>query len=176
MNYRIDLERPVVVDLVQKQEYDILYESDQLRKEMAAGRTFKGWKEEQPLFKPTYRYTKNTDQYNDAKGRIPAWCDRILWKLGDPVNLPLRITTFNDVDALKTSDHKPIYATFTLGVQAQAHDHHLQQEYSLIFKDLHCTNLLAADSNGKSDPFVVFTSVLFEDEDKHQTSVVAEVC
>jgi len=175
LNYRIDLERPVVVDLVQKQEYDILYDQDQLRKEMSAGRAFKGWKEEQPLFKPTYRYTKGTDQYNDAKARIPAWCDRILWKLADQSSMPLKIMTFNSADALKSSDHKPIYGTFKLNIQGQAHDHHLLQEYVLVFKDLHCTNLLAADSNGKSDPFIVFTSELFAEQDKHQTTIVPEV-
>ena len=40
------------------------------------------------------------------KARVPAWCDRVLWK-----GTNLRQTNYNTAD-LRLSDHRPVWATF----------------------------------------------------------------
>ncbi|EEP82942.1 conserved hypothetical protein [Uncinocarpus reesii 1704] len=58
-------------------------------------------------FPPTYRYNNGSDSYDTSeKRRIPAWCDRILWK-GEC----LHQLEYNTAP-LKMSDHRPVYAVF----------------------------------------------------------------
>ena len=44
------------------------------------------------------------------KHRIPAWCDRVLWK-----GKSLRNTGYN-MSPLRFSDHRPVYAKFVMNV------------------------------------------------------------
>ena len=42
---------------------------------------FQGFCEGYLNFAPTYKYDEFSDDYDTSeKGRIPAWCDRVLWK------------------------------------------------------------------------------------------------
>lgn len=42
---------------------------------------FQGFAEGSLNFAPTYKYDEFSDDYDTSeKGRIPAWCDRVLWK------------------------------------------------------------------------------------------------
>ena len=45
---------------------------------------------------------------SSEKARIPAWCDRILWKGSD-----LRQLNYYDVSDMRLSDHRPVWASFT---------------------------------------------------------------
>ena len=91
---------------------------------MVAGLTFPFYSEARITFRPTYKYDIGTDEYdtsyvalrslNEAsivtlhreKARIPAWCDRVLYK-GDN----LRQLSY-DAAPLRFSDHRPVYAIF----------------------------------------------------------------
>lgn len=84
-NYRIDnLPYEEVIDAVRERKWDWLLANDQLRMEMAGGRAFQGMCEAAIDFPPTYKFDKNTDDpmgYDSSeKKRIPAWCDRILFR------------------------------------------------------------------------------------------------
>ena len=57
---------------------------DQLKLEMAAGRTFVHLQEAPITFRPTYKFDKHSqeplDYDSSEKRRVPAWTDRILFR------------------------------------------------------------------------------------------------
>jgi len=55
------------------------------------------------------------------KRRIPAWTDRILYAEKPSV----RCVAYDADFSLKTSDHRPVYATFVLDVDFSAEQHTL---------------------------------------------------
>ncbi|KAJ5591772.1 uncharacterized protein N7459_002141 [Penicillium hispanicum] len=106
-NYRIGLGNQIVRDLVSQGDFQKLYENDQLNLQMIAGRAFQFFSEGPIMFAPTYKYDVGTDHYDTSeKARIPAWCDRILWRGPN-----LRQCHYQAAN-LRVSDHRPIWATF----------------------------------------------------------------
>ncbi|KAL0341390.1 UNVERIFIED_CONTAM: Type I inositol polyphosphate 5-phosphatase 12 [Sesamum radiatum] len=71
-------------DLVSQRSFDWLREKDQLRAEMKAGKVFQGMREALIRFPPTYKFEKGKPGLggydSGEKKRIPAWCDRILYR------------------------------------------------------------------------------------------------
>jgi hypothetical protein len=57
---------------------------DQCRREMAAGRTFRGLREAPITFRPTYKFDKGATTalaYDSSeKRRVPSWTDRIMFR------------------------------------------------------------------------------------------------
>ncbi|KAL2837506.1 SacI homology domain-containing protein [Aspergillus pseudoustus] len=110
-NYRIGLANQTVRDLVQQVNYQKLYANDQLNLQMLAGRAFQFYNEGLVEFPPTYKYDVGKDTYDTSeKARIPAWCDRVLWKGPD-----LRQLNYN-VANLRLSDHRPVWASFKCAI------------------------------------------------------------
>lgn len=59
----------------------LLSEFDQLTVEKDAGAVFLDFHEGLLTFPPTYQFTPGKAEYNKGgKARVPAWCDRILWR------------------------------------------------------------------------------------------------
>ncbi|PWN50981.1 DNase I-like protein [Violaceomyces palustris] len=112
LNYRIDLRRDDVISSIQANRLGPLLEADQLRKELKGNPTLrlKPFSEAPILFHPTYKYDRGSNEWDSSeKSRIPAWCDRILWRSYSPdriQNLEYRRweTTI--------SDHRPVSAIF----------------------------------------------------------------
>lgn len=71
---------------------------------------------EGPLhFKPTYKYDLGTSDYDtSSKGRIPSWTDRILFV---PRPGAVQCLAYNADDSIRTSDHRPVYASFSVAVE-----------------------------------------------------------
>ncbi|KAJ5218285.1 uncharacterized protein N7498_000384 [Penicillium cinerascens] len=106
-NYRIGLGNQIVRDLVTQRDYQKLYDNDQLNLQMIAGRAFQFYSEGPIRFPPTYKYDVGTDHYDTSeKGRIPAWCDRVLWRGAN-----VRQTGYQTAD-LRVSDHRPVWSMF----------------------------------------------------------------
>ena len=64
------------------------------------------------LFRPTYKFDKGKDTYDSGpKKRIPGWTDRILF-----TPYALKCLTYNSEPSIRTSDHRPVYASFLLDV------------------------------------------------------------
>ncbi|XP_010271141.1 PREDICTED: type IV inositol polyphosphate 5-phosphatase 9 isoform X2 [Nelumbo nucifera] len=117
LNYRISLPEATTRLLVEKGEWDVLLENDQLRTELTEGHVFEGWNEGVIEFGPTYKYCPNSDVYygclqgkRGEKRRAPAWCDRILW-----FGKGLKQSQYSRGEC-KLSDHRPVSAIFTAEV------------------------------------------------------------
>ncbi|KAA8893460.1 SacI homology domain-containing protein [Sphaerosporella brunnea] len=111
-NYRIDLSDEKVRRLVDLGDLQTLYHNDQLHLQMVAGSTFPYYNESRITFNPTYKYDIGTDVYDTSeKSRIPAWCDRVLWK-----GKGLRQLSYGCASNIRFSDHRPVFSTFQCDV------------------------------------------------------------
>ncbi|KZT23175.1 DNase I-like protein [Neolentinus lepideus HHB14362 ss-1] len=118
MNYRIDQRREAVAAAVRAGEYDYLIAHDQLTYQMKTNRGFRlRTFHEGPLsFAPTYKYDRRSDEYDTSeKRRIPAWCDRILWRSRHPQRVEQLHYQRYEADV---SDHRPISAGFQMTVKS----------------------------------------------------------
>lgn len=87
LNYRIDnnIDIKTVYEYIHANQSMILTHYDQLNQEREKGTVFHEFHEGLLIFDPTYQYIVGTDQYDDRpdkKMRCPAWCDRVLWRIG----------------------------------------------------------------------------------------------
>jgi endonuclease/exonuclease/phosphatase family metal-dependent hydrolase len=101
---------------VQAGDLDYLLEHDQLRKEMRTNHAFRlrSFEEATITFAPTYKYNSGTNDYDSSeKRRIPAWCDRILFR---------KCAGIECIDYRRyeptVSDHKPVSAGFNMKVKS----------------------------------------------------------
>ena len=113
-NLNVDMKK-IQVEHLSFLNYDQLnYENNIKRLNM------QGFKEGPIMFKPTFKYWNNTNnyQYIDTHkiDQAPAWTDRILYKKNDTrINiLDVIQDKYDSMHEITMSDHKPVYAYFTL--------------------------------------------------------------
>ncbi|KAL9437340.1 hypothetical protein AB3S75_023242 [Citrus x aurantiifolia] len=112
-------------DFVSQRCFDWLREKDQLRAEMKAGKVFQGMREAIIRFPPTYKFERHRPGLagydSGEKKRIPAWCDRIIYR--DSRSTPVSecslecpvvssILLYDAVMDVTESDHKPVHCKF----------------------------------------------------------------
>jgi len=104
-----------IKEKIKEEKWSELLESDQLLLQISSSNAFQGFYEGPINFGPTYKYEPGTNQYaSSEKARIPAWCDRILWRTLQKSDL--RLVRYSRAE-LRTSDHKPVYAIFEVKVK-----------------------------------------------------------
>ena len=121
LNYRIDtMGRDVVVKTIETGNYQKLLERDQLlvTRRRNPGLRLLALKEYPITFAPTYKYDVGTDRYDTSeKRRVPAWCDRILYRG------PGKIKQIDyQRHELRVSDHRPVSAFFKLRIKQVSAD------------------------------------------------------
>ncbi|GAA6006332.1 uncharacterized protein JCM10292_002652 [Rhodotorula paludigena] len=116
LNYRIDARRDAVVSAIASGNSESLLQHDQLLKSLATNQShrLRSFKEPPIDFPPTYKYDPGTDQYDSSpKRRIPAWCDRVLYRAGAEKVTPLHYQRYE----VNVSDHRPISAAFDVQIK-----------------------------------------------------------
>ncbi|GJN04049.1 hypothetical protein PR202_ga21559 [Eleusine coracana subsp. coracana] len=129
-NYRLNgITYDEARDMVSQRSFDWLRERDQLRIEMKAGNVFQGMREGAIKFPPTYKFQRHQPGLagydSGEKKRIPAWCDRILYRdsrsvsiAGCSLECPVvaAITSYEACMDVTDSDHKPVRCTFSVDI------------------------------------------------------------
>ena len=113
LNYRVRGLNPVVRTLLESNMHDVMMSNDQLKWSQKNRLAFDGFVEAPLNFKPTYKLDIGSDDYDTGKKRrAPAWTDRVLY-----VEQPgFTCTAYNSDVSLRTSDHRPVYASFVAAV------------------------------------------------------------
>ncbi|XP_047319211.1 type I inositol polyphosphate 5-phosphatase 12-like [Impatiens glandulifera] len=150
-------------DLVSQRSFDWLREKDQLRVEMAAGKVFQGMHEAHVTFPPTYKFEKGKPGLggydSGEKKRIPAWCDRILYRDNRPSStaecslecpVVVSILQYEACMEVLESDHKPVRCKLNVEI-AHADRSVRRQEMGNIAKHNKDISLLHEQFHSVSD-------------------------
>lgn len=127
LNYRIEQRRDACISAIEANQLEFLLPHDQLLKEMRFNRGFRlrTFSEAAPItFAPTYKYDRRSSTYDSGeKRRIPAWCDRVLYRAQQPERV--RCLHYRRWEA-NVSDHRPVSAAFEVTVKAVDHAARMQ--------------------------------------------------
>ncbi|XP_022744557.1 type II inositol polyphosphate 5-phosphatase 15 isoform X2 [Durio zibethinus] len=146
-NYRLDgVSYDEARDFISQRSFDWLRERDQLRAEMEAGNVFQGMREAVITFSPTYKFDKHVaglSGYDSGeKKRVPAWCDRILYRdsrraLESECSLECPVVSsvskYESCMDVTDSDHKPVICIFSVEI-ARIDESVRRQEFGDIMR------------------------------------------
>lgn len=105
LNYRVNAPRGCVINRMSKQreKFTRILPCDELTQEKDAGIIFKGFKEFEIKFSPTYK--RKSDEY--AASRTPSWTDRILIKTPSFRHCN-QVIDYASIPGIELSDHDPV--------------------------------------------------------------------
>lgn len=120
-NYRINMERDILQEYLLEKRLDYLLNHDQFYQEIVnENLDFNHFFESRINFYPTYKFCCNTDYYDFDNGKIPGWCDRIIFK--SALDKQFGILKYNWIRNINFSDHKPVCAEFIFNLKEVKRD------------------------------------------------------
>jgi len=144
LNFRLSLENEKCRELISENnikellKYDELWANYKKEEEVEI-------KEAQITFIPTYKYNPGTNEFDTSKKkRVPAWCDRIIWKNSEGIVC----TAYNSCMNISSSDHKPLYGIYKVTiteVNKEAKEK-VKESVALTLTDERINELSIADS------------------------------
>ncbi|CAL9202978.1 type II inositol polyphosphate 5-phosphatase 15-like [Musa acuminata AAA Group] len=164
-------------DMVSQRCFDWLREKDQLRAEMKAGKVFQGMREGQIKFPPTYKFERHqpglSGYDSSEKKRIPAWCDRILYRDSRSISVaecslqcPVvsSIMLYEACMNVTDSDHKPVRCIFCVEI-ARVDESIRRQKYGEIIASNEKIRSLLEDSCAVPETIVSTNNIILQDQD-----------
>ncbi|CAL9113015.1 unnamed protein product [Musa textilis] len=119
LNYRLQgISTHRARSLIRKNLHNLLTRKDQLLWEAERGEVFDGYCEGRLSFKPTYKYNVGSNNYDTSYKMMPSWTDRILFKIDSSSGIDAVLHSYESIDRVKTSDHKPVRAHLCLKVKS----------------------------------------------------------
>jgi hypothetical protein len=127
LNYRVDMgsmgtarEFSKAVALAKQNRHTDLVAFDQLNVTMHSSLgPFSNFEEGNIEFPPTYRLVRGSHlEYSNKRCQNPSYTDRILWKSRPSLQGAVELLNYDaDHTALQVSDHRPVFADFTVRTQ-----------------------------------------------------------
>ncbi|XP_057469117.1 type IV inositol polyphosphate 5-phosphatase 11 isoform X3 [Actinidia eriantha] len=121
LNYRLQgINTFPARSLIRKNLHELLTSKDQLLQEAERGQIFSGYCEGTLAFKPTYKYDIGSSSYDTShKVRVPSWTDRILFKIEDIDKINATLHSYESIETIHSSDHRPVKAHLCLKLNTQ---------------------------------------------------------
>ncbi|KAG1330845.1 Type II inositol polyphosphate 5-phosphatase 15 [Cocos nucifera] len=164
-------------DMVSQRCFDWLRDKDQLRAEMKAGKVFQGMREGQIKFPPTYKFERHraglSGYDSSEKKRIPAWCDRILYRDSRSISVaecslecPVvsSITMYEACMDVTDSDHKPVRCIFSVEI-ARVDELTRRQEYGEIIASNEKIRSLLEEFREVPETIVSTNNIILQNQD-----------
>ena len=107
LNYRVEMEKEDVQRFARAFRFEKLLAFDQLINQRRKGNVFRGYREKQITFPPSYKYKTYTNAFTQKK-RTPSYTDRIL--VSGLKKEKVDILTYDSATQVVWSDHKPVFA------------------------------------------------------------------
>jgi len=124
LNYRLEgISSIPARKMIEENRQSKLRGKDQLLQEAEKGEVFNGYYEGTLTFKPTYKYDVGSSIYDTShKIRVPSWTDRILFKVDHSSGMDAVLSSYESLDCVRSSDHKPVKAHLCLKVRSCGDD------------------------------------------------------
>ncbi|XP_057784500.1 type II inositol polyphosphate 5-phosphatase 15-like isoform X2 [Salvia miltiorrhiza] len=177
-NYRLDgISYDEARDFVSQRCFDWLRERDQLRAEMKAGNVFQGMREAVIRFPPTYKFEKHQPGLagydSGEKKRIPAWCDRILFRDSRSASVSTcsldcpvvaSVLHYEACMDVTDSDHKPVRCIFNVEV-ARVDETVRRQEFGEIIRSNEKVKHLLEEQAKVPEAIVSTNNIILQNQD-----------
>ncbi|KAH6804848.1 Endonuclease/exonuclease/phosphatase family protein [Perilla frutescens var. frutescens] len=177
-NYRLDgISYDEARDFVSQRCFDWLRERDQLRAEMEAGNVFQGMREAVIRFPPTYKFEKHQPGLagydSGEKKRIPAWCDRILFRDNRSASVSTcsldcpvvaSVLQYEACMDVTDSDHKPVRCIFNVEL-ARVDESVRRQEFGEIIRSNEKAKRLLEELAKAPEAVVSTNNIILQNQD-----------
>uniref|UniRef100_A0A803JNW7 Inositol polyphosphate-related phosphatase domain-containing protein n=1 Tax=Xenopus tropicalis TaxID=8364 RepID=A0A803JNW7_XENTR len=113
-NFRLSKSRTEmnsILENIPQNDVSSLLQYDQLSEEVNKGTLFRGFKEADIHFFPTYKFDIGSDVYDTSgKQRTPSYTDRVMYKSRHEDDI--LVLKYGSCARMKQSDHKPVFGVY----------------------------------------------------------------